>query len=153
MNGTTTLRMTSVFRRNAAKQDSTGHILVAFHIDPERSTARFVALLDSLPGTPAGAVALGGPEGGSTDEVLVRLPAGRVVIACLSRGENGHRHATTGELAEVYVRPAVVTAIADFAPAEQDGFDIPMSDFAFTAPDKLPASTCRLFPAPTCFIA
>ncbi|MBC8088226.1 MAG: hypothetical protein H7Z40_13240 [Phycisphaerae bacterium] len=126
------------------RADSANHILVAFQLDPELSTAKFVALLDSLPGTPAGAVGLGGPEGRATDEVLVRFPAGRVVVACVSRGEDGHRHASKGELAEVEVRPAVVTSITDSTPPDSTVFDIPMSDFAFTGPDRIPASTRHL---------
>lgn len=122
------------------RTDNASHILVAFGIDPSLSVASFVAALDSFPNTPAGAVALGGPEG-ITNEVLLRLPAGRVIVACVSRAEDGHRHATKGELAEVEIKPAVVTSIADSAPPESSVIDVPLSDFAFLGLEQIPAAT------------
>ena len=82
------------------EEDGEGHILVAFRLQPQASRtqiADFLAALDTARMTPAQTIALGGPEVGDSGEVIIELALGRYVLACLSRGTDGHRHALQGE--------------------------------------------------------
>ena len=88
------------------EEDGAGHIVVAFRLadtgamaDPER----FIAALDTASMTPAGALALGGPEVGDTGEVVLDLRPGVHVFGCVRRDREGRRHASLGEASVVVV--------------------------------------------------
>jgi uncharacterized cupredoxin-like copper-binding protein len=86
--------------RLRVEEDGEGHILVGFRLQGQTTAAEveaFLAALDTARMTPAQAVALGGPEVGDSGEVIVELAPGRYVLACLIRGDDGHRHALQGE--------------------------------------------------------
>lgn len=61
------------------------HNLVVFRIPDGMSPEAFVAAIDTAATTPFGAVALGGPDGASTD-AMVRLEPGTHLVACLISG-------------------------------------------------------------------
>lgn len=76
----------------------------------------FLAALDTAPVTPRPGVALGGPEVGAQGEVIVHVTPGVYVLACVRRGDGGHRHASAAESAVLHVRSARPAASA-FAPS------------------------------------
>lgn len=124
--------------RIRVQEDGTGHILVVFRL-PATATrtdvAAFLAALDTARTTPPPALALGGPEIGDTGEVVIQLTAGRYVLGCVSRGRDGHRHASTGEAKEI-----VVTG-RDTAAPPRGTQDVPMVDFAYTGPEQWKAGS------------
>jgi hypothetical protein len=78
--------------------------------------------------TPPPARALGGPEIGDTGAVVLNLAPGRYLLACVSRGADGHRHASSGETAVV---EAVAGSRQRQAPAATQ--KVTMADFAYGA--------------------
>ena len=112
-----------------------GHNLIVMRLDSTdpAAIARLRAALDTARGTPAGALALGGPEGpprpGDTSEVIVRLTPGRHALACLMRNATGHRHAGEGEW-----RDLVVTGDPVPAREPEATVTVTMIDFAFGGP-------------------
>lgn len=112
--------------------DSLRHWAVAFQLDASTDPAAFVAAFDTARGTPKGAVALGGPDGAST-EAIINLPAGRILFACPHRHTTGRRHATVGEWQVVTVERAPRNL-----PAPTAGISVEAMDFAFSAPSDWP---------------
>lgn len=108
------------------------HRPVAFHLPEGLDPDEFVRALDTAQTTPLGAVALGGPDGVST-EAWIHLPTGRVVVACLSRGADGHRHATGGEW-----RLASISSSSPETPPPSAGITVEASDFAFGTTEQWP---------------
>lgn len=83
-----------------------GHIVVVFRLPDETVSSdlpSFLAALDTARMTPEGALALGGPEIGEVGEIVLDLTPGVYVLACLLRGDDGHRHAMAGEVRMVHV--------------------------------------------------
>ncbi len=112
------------------------HIVVLFRLPAESTpddVAAFVAALDTAPATPAPAVAIGGPEVGARSDVIVRLAGGVYVLACVRRGDDGHRHASAGESAVVHVRG---TAVADTTPAPKHTQTVRLMDFAYAGDEQ-----------------
>ncbi|QJR37618.1 hypothetical protein [Gemmatimonas groenlandica] len=113
------------------------HIVVVFRL-PASTTAAdvptFVAALDTAPATPRPGVALGGPEVGSRGDVIVHLTPGVYVLACVRRGDDGHRHAYGGESRIMHVRAgqAADSMMAAPPPSTQT---VRLIDFAFVGPD------------------
>lgn len=124
--------------RLRVEEDGKGHILVVFKL-PESATgtdvAVFLAALDTARTTPPPAVALGGPEIGDTGEVVIQLTAGRYVLGCVSRGGDGHRHASSGEAKEI-----VVTG-RDSAAPPRGTQEVPMVDYAYPGPEQWKAGS------------
>ena len=116
------------------EEDGAGHIVVVFRL-PDGAAASdvpaFVAALDTAAATPAGAVALGGPEVGDSGTVVLELAPGLHVVACVSRRDPMHRHASGGEARPLVVRPA-----RGAAPAPAATETVPMTDFAYPGPDR-----------------
>ena len=126
--------------RLRVEEDGGGHIVVAFRLrEPatDGALAAFVAALDTARATPPAAVALGGPEVGDTGEVVVRLDAGHHVIACVRRGDDGHRHASAGEARLLVVAAPAAGGVARAAPAATQ--EVPMADFAYVGDDRWPS--------------
>ena len=113
------------------------HIVVVFRLPatttPGEVTA-FVAALDTAPGTPRPGVAIGGPEVGARGDVIVHLTPGVYVLACVRRGDDGHRHAITGESTVLQVRSATAADSAFAAPPPSTQA-VRLVDFAFVGPD------------------
>ncbi|WP_310571010.1 hypothetical protein [Gemmatimonas sp.] len=114
------------------------HIVVVFRL-PTTTTAAdvpaFVAALDTAPATPRPAVAVGGPEVGSRGDVIVHLTPGVYVLACVRRGDDGHRHAYGGESRIVHVR-AGQPGDSTFAAPPPSTQAVRLIDFAFVGPDE-----------------
>ncbi len=109
------------------------HIVVAFRV-PETLTSdeqrAFVAALDSAPATPSPGVAIGGAEVGARGDVIVHFIPGTYMLACVRRGEDGHRHASAGEHAVLHVRPATAADSAFAAPPAGTAA-LQLADFAY----------------------
>ncbi len=109
------------------------HIVVVFRL-PATTTfaeqAAFVSALDAAPGTPEPGVAIGGPEVGSRGDVIVNLTPGVYVLACVRRGEDGHRHAIAGEsrMLRVTARPS---ADSSLTASLHTATPVRMVDFAY----------------------
>lgn len=122
-------------------EDDGGHIVVLYRLTGDAwstEPSAFAAALDGA-ATPAGAVALGGPEVGDSGEVIVELTPGRYALGCVRRGEDGHRHAAAGEARLLVVRDAApvgsaVTPTALAAPRPTQ--EVAMADFAYAGPDR-----------------
>ncbi|HYW31738.1 MAG TPA: hypothetical protein VE869_09545, partial [Gemmatimonas sp.] len=84
--------------------------------------------------TPGLGVAIGGPEVGALGDVIVNLTPGVYVLACVRRGDDGHRHASAGESSVVHVRAAIAADSAFAAPPASTGM-VQMVDFAYIGPD------------------
>jgi len=113
------------------------HIVVVFRLPPATTAAEvaaFVAALDTAPATPHPGVAIGGPEVGAVGEVKVHLTPGVYVLACVRRGDDGHRHASTGESTTLHVRSAT-SADAAFAAPPPSTQAVRLVDFAYVGPD------------------
>lgn len=112
------------------------HIVVAFRLPANSSPAAitaFIAALDTAIATPPPAVAIGGPEIGSQGEVIVNLAPASYVLACVRRGEDGHRHAISGESTVLHVRRNAT----DSALASPTGtHTIQLADFAYVGADQ-----------------
>lgn len=127
-------------RLRLATEGEGGHNLIVLRLDSAGADAieRVRLALDTARGTPATALALGGPEGpqreGDTTEVILHLAPGRHVLACLRRDADGHRHALEGEWREL-----VVLGDSAHAPAPPGTVTISMVDFAFTGPAEWPS--------------
>jgi hypothetical protein len=120
--------------RVRVEEDGAGHIVVVFRLADGATAADvpvFVAALDTAAATPAGAVALGGPEVGDSGMVVLELAPGRHVVACVSRRDPAHRHASGGEARPLVVRTALGAARAP-TPTET----VAMTDFAFPGADR-----------------
>jgi hypothetical protein len=119
-----------------------GQNLVLFEINDTMDAAGFAAALDTMPGTPAGAVARGGvesPAPGDTMSFVVHLPAGRYVWTSLNRGVNGRRHVANGVRRELRVTPAPDSSAG---PAPTVG--LRLVNFAFVGDDIWPAGQHRI---------
>ncbi len=117
------------------------HILVAFRLGRAVADGQLPAVLAALDGTgadPSVALAIGGPEVGDTGEAILDFTPGRYLLACVSRGEDGHRHLAAGE-----ARLLVATA-APPAPAPSGTVRLELRDFAYGGPDRWPAGPARL---------
>ncbi|HEX7121830.1 MAG TPA: hypothetical protein VF178_05610 [Gemmatimonadaceae bacterium] len=112
------------------------HNVVVFRIPDGMSPEAFVAAIDTAAATPLGAVALGGPDGASTDAV-VHLQPGTHLVACLIRIDDGPRHASAGEWALVHVVPAVPSGTHVAAPRAT--IDVDLRDFTYGVSDPWPA--------------
>lgn len=117
-------------------EDDDHHIIVAFQLpaaSSDEQIAAFVAALDASPATPSPGVAMGGPEIGAHGEVLMNLSPGVYVLACVSRGDDGHRHAIRGESKVLRVTARATATAADTTPRGTQ--DVRLIDFAFMGPD------------------
>ena len=125
-------------------EDGGGHIVVLYRLADGAGAVGLSAFVAALGGaaTPAGAVALGGPEVGDSGEVIVELTPGRYALGCVRKGEDGHRHAATGEARLLVVRDEASAGSAHTAAmpaAPQATQEVPMTDFAYVGPDRWPA--------------
>jgi hypothetical protein len=114
------------------------HIVVAFRLSAtatETEVRAFVAALDTAPATPAPGVAIGGPENGALGDVVVHFTPGTYVLACVRRGEDGHRHARNGESRVLRVRPAT-EADSTVNEPPRGTQAIRMVDFAYVGPEQ-----------------
>lgn len=115
-----------------------GHIVVLFRLPATSSRAEiatFVTALDTVPTTPLPGVAIGGPEVGEEGEIIANLTAGVYVLGCVRRGDDGHRHVSTGESHVLRVRAAsTADSVASTTPASTH--TVRMVDFAFVGPDE-----------------
>lgn len=127
-------------RIRLATEGEGGHNLIVLRLDSAgtEEIERVRLALDTARGTPATALALGGPEGpqrpGDTTEVILHLAPGRHALTCLRRDGDGHRHALEGEWREL-----VVIGDSPPAPAPPGTVTISMVDFAFTGPAEWPS--------------
>ncbi|AMW06148.1 hypothetical protein GEMMAAP_17865 [Gemmatimonas phototrophica] len=114
------------------------HIVVAFRL-PANATApevsAFVEALDTAPATPAPGVATGGLENGALGDVVVHFTPGVYVLACVRRGDDGHRHVRNGESRVLHVRPATLADSAA-ATAPRHTHVVGMVDFAYVGPEQ-----------------
>jgi hypothetical protein len=120
--------------RVRVEEDGAGHVVVVFRLADGATAAdvpTFVAALDTAAATPAGAMALGGPEVGDSGTAVLELSPGLHVVACVSRRDPTHRHAGSGEARRLVVRPA-----RGVAPAPAPTDTVPMTDFAFPGADR-----------------
>ncbi|HEY9518187.1 MAG TPA: hypothetical protein VIQ98_02975 [Gemmatimonadales bacterium] len=126
--------------RLRVEEDGNGHILVVFRL-PESAidsdVPGFLAALDTARATPPPALALGGPEIGDTGEVVIQFTRGRYLLGCVTRGGDGHRHASTGE-----ARTIRVTEGASAAPRAT--VEVPMTEFAYVVPERWTAGSHML---------
>lgn len=93
--------------RMRVEEEGSPHVVVLFRMPDDvaaSAISSFVAALDTSRMTPAGAIALGGPEVGQVGEIMHDLTPGEYLLACLMRGEDGHRHAMAGEVRVLHVR-------------------------------------------------
>ena len=120
-------------------EDGEGHILVVFrlHDGVPADASAFLAALDTARGTPPAAIALGGPEMGDSGEVVLRFRPGTHVIACVRRGEDGHRHGSRGEAKVFVVAGDADSSGADSVPVATQ--TVRMLDFAYGGSDRWPA--------------
>ncbi len=129
-------RVKSGWRAMRLEGETNRHNLVAFRIDDTMDPAAFIAALDSTKTTPVGGVALGGPEGAAVGSlVMVQLPPGRLLVTCLSRGDDKHRHGARGEWALVIADSSAATSNAG-PPLARDlnGVVVSLRDFAYVVP-------------------
>ena len=128
----------SGWSRIRVEEDGNGHIVVIFRMPSDTSidVATFLAALDTARATPLNVVAMGGPEVGDAGEILVNLTEGTYVLGCVRRGDDGHRHANSGESAtfEVIAPSAVAKPGGDRVPVAT--VDVPMADFAYIGSDQ-----------------
>lgn len=125
------------WRRLRVDETEGEHIVIVFRMPPGATAgdvATFVAALDTAPATPSPGVAVGGPEVGAQGEVIVHLTPGLHVLACVSRGAGGHRHAGAGESRILHVRSATV-ADSSFAAPPPSAETVRLADFAYLGPD------------------
>lgn len=118
------------------EEDGAGHIPVLFLLQDSGSTpdvGAFLSQLDQGVETPGHALALGGPEVGDSGEVFIRLTPGHYLLGCLTRGDDGHRHAVTGEARMIVVPNVPATAGADAPP--RASYLVRMVDFAYMGPE------------------
>lgn len=118
------------WRRVHVDETEGEHIVIVFRLPASNDVPAFVAALDSAPATPRPGLAIGGPEVGAQGDVIVHLTPGVYVLACVRRGEDGHRHAGRGESKIVYVRPAAAADSAFAAPPPSTQ-TVRMVDFAY----------------------
>ena len=81
--------------RLRVEENRGGHVVVVFRIPADLSpegVQAFLAAMDTAAMTPSVATALGGPEVDNAGEVFLDLAAGRYLLGCVSRGDDGHRH-------------------------------------------------------------
>lgn len=118
------------------------HIVVVFRLPgPMRddTLTAWLAALDTLPVTPAPAVAMGGPEMGARNAVHISLTPGHYLLACVTRGDDGHRHAHGGEHRRLTVvgnaddTNGDTAARADSLVATQT---LRLVDFAYVGPEQ-----------------
>ncbi|MFN8580873.1 MAG: hypothetical protein U0163_07865 [Gemmatimonadaceae bacterium] len=125
------------WRRVRVDETEGEHIVVVFRL-PGTTTSgdvrAFVAALDTAPATPRPGVAIGGPEVGPRGDVIVHLTPGVYVLACVRRGDDGHRHTSAGEVAIVQVRSPTATDSA-FAAPPPSAQTVRLVDFAYVGPD------------------
>lgn len=125
------------WQRVRVEEDDAGHILVVFRLDGRITASTvpaFLTALDTTSITPAPGVALGGPEIGDTGVVVLRFTAGRYVLACVRKGDDGHRHAVSGESKVVVVPRGTVPRARAVAPVATQR--VRMVDFAYTGPER-----------------
>lgn len=123
--------------RLRVSEDSTPHIVVAFRLPATASDAdlaAFRAAVDTTPITPSPGVAIGGAEIGAQGDVIVQMIPGRYLLACLTRGEDGHRHLQAGEFAILTIPPATVADSSVIAPRATQV--IGLVDFAYVGPEQ-----------------
>jgi hypothetical protein len=122
--------------RVRVEEDGGGHILVIFRL-PETATdadmKAFLAALDTGRATPKPAIAMGGPEVGDTGEVVVQLPPGRYVLACVRQGAGNRRHASLGEAKLLIVSKRLA---ASPNPPPRATQQIRTVDFAYVGADR-----------------
>lgn len=126
------------WRRVRVDETDGEHIVVAFRLPVNATSedvAAFVAALDTAPATPRSGVAIGGPEVGAHGDVVLHLTTGVYVLACVRRGENGHRHASSGESTVLRV-PSDTTANPAFAAPPPSTHNVRLVDFAYVGPDQ-----------------
>lgn len=127
----------------AVSESDGDHVVALFRL-PEGASdddaTTFVQALDTARGTPLGAVALGGPEIGAEGAVTTDLTPGTHVLACLTRTDSGHRHATMGEFRLLNVQSADLRP--DEAPVAGD--TLYLLDFAYRGADTIPSGTATL---------
>ena len=131
--------VTGGWTRIRVEEDGKGHILIVFKlpetVTPTEVTA-FLAALDTARMTPPPAITLGGPEIGDTGEVVIQLTAGPYVLGCVSRGPDGHRHASTGgEAKEIMVTGRETAALP------RGTQQVSMVDFAYLGPEQWKAGS------------
>lgn len=111
------------------EEDGAGHIVVAYHLVGNATTAgvaAFLAALDTARMTPPEAIAIGGPEVGDSGEVVVNMVSGTYVLACVRRHDDGHRHASQGEW-----HILEVVGPAQGEPPVDSVIEVSMADFAY----------------------
>lgn len=122
------------WRRVRVDETDGEHIVVVFRLPTATDVPAFVAALDTAPATPRPGIAMGGPEVGAQGEVVVHLTPGVYVLACVRRGDDGHRHASAGESRILYVRAAAAADSAFSAPPPSTQA-VRMVDFAYVGPE------------------
>lgn len=132
---TTTAGWRRVRLEGAADDD---HNLVVFRLPREVAVEAFIAALDTAAMTPLGAVALGGPDGASTD-ALVRLEPGKHLVACLVRGDDGPRHAALGEWTIITATSPDGHRISDSVAVPGQPIEIDLQDFTFAGEIEWPS--------------
>lgn len=113
------------------------HIVVAYRVPSSADAADLAALMsviDTARATPAYARALGGVEGSAGGDVILAFTPGRYVLACLSRGDDDHRHAAKGEHSTFTVTDAGTDSSVR-APEPQATAHLGLVDFAYTGPE------------------
>lgn len=126
--------------------DDTPHIVVAFRMPADATKSdltAFVTALDAAPATPRPGVAIGGPEMGARGDAVLHMTPGLYVLACVRRGKNGHRHASSGESRVLHVR-SVASADSAFASPPPSTHVVRMVDFAYVGPDRWAAGVQSL---------
>lgn len=130
--------------RVRVEEDGVGHIVVIFRV-PDAMTAAdlkaFLSALDTGRATPKPAVAMGGPEVGDTGEVVVQLPVGRYLLACVRQSPDGRRHASAGEVKMLTVSKALA-ASRTVAPRATE--QIRAVDFAYVGSERWQAGSHML---------
>lgn len=127
------------WRRVHVEEADGEHIVIMFRLaDTTNATSAvtdFIAALDTAPATPRSGQAIGGPEVGTSGDVVLHLAPGVYVLACVRRGANGHRHAHGGEFARLVVQP-LRPADSVFASPPPSVHTIRMVDFAYLGPER-----------------
>lgn len=122
--------------RLTVAEDGNGHVVVAFRLPSGSDITAFLAALDTTPVTPLPGLALGGPEIGDSGAVFIELTPERYVLACVSRGADGHRHALGGE---AKVLTVVASPELPQAPPEpRSTAQVRMVDFAYVGAERWP---------------
>lgn len=122
------------WRRVRVDETEGEHIVVVFRLPATPDVPAFVAALDTAPATPRPGIAIGGPEVGAQGDVVVHLTPGVYVLACVRRGDDGHRHASAGESKILYVR-AATAADSAFAAPPVSTQNVRVVDFAYVGTD------------------